>query len=107
MVRIGIGAPGTYNDPELTRWALPTLERSAGAENVSESVPITGAEDFAYYAREIPGLFFFLGVVPEGRTPQPNHSPLFYADERALPVGVKAISNLALDYLFEHRSGIS
>jgi len=107
VVRIGIGAPVTYNDPELTRWALPTLERSAGAENVSESVPITGAEDFAFYAREIPGLFFFLGVVPEGRTPQPNHSPLFYADERALPVGVKAISNLALDYLFEHRAGIS
>lgn len=107
VVRIGIGAPVTYNDPDLTRWAIPTLERSAGADMVAETVPITGAEDFSFYGREIPALFFFLGVVPEGRTPYPNHSPLFYADEAALPVGVKAMANLALDYLFDHGPDIS
>lgn len=107
VVRIGIGVPVTYNDPELTRWAVPTLQRAAGPDMVSESVPITGAEDFSLFAREVPGLFFFLGVTPEGRTPYPNHSPLFYADEAALPVGVRAMSNVALDYLFEHARGIS
>ena len=74
---------------------------------VAETNPITGAEDFAFYGQQIPALFFFLGVVPEGRTPYPNHSPLFYADEAALPVGVKAIANIALDYLFENGRGIS
>jgi len=110
VVRIGIGAPVTYNDPDLTRWALPTLRRSAGEDAVSEGVPITGAEDFSLYQQEIPGLFFFLGIVPEGTDPATapaNHSPLFYADEGALPVGVKTMASLAVDYLFEHSRGVS
>jgi amidohydrolase len=110
VVRIDVGAPVTYNDPDLTRWALPTLRRSAGVDAVSEGVPITGAEDFSLYQREIPGLFFFLGIVPEGTDPATapaNHSPLFYADEGALPVGVKAMASLAVDYLFEHSRGVS
>jgi amidohydrolase len=107
IVNIAIGVPVTYNDPDLTRWALPSLQRSAGPDMVSESVPITGAEDFSLFANEVPGLFFFLGVTPEGRTPYPNHSPLFYADEAALPVGVKAMANVTLDYLFENARGIS
>jgi metal-dependent amidase/aminoacylase/carboxypeptidase family protein len=48
-------------------------------------------------------MFFFLGVTPRGvdpKTAPANHSPLFYADESALPVGVKALTNLALDYLY-------
>jgi amidohydrolase len=110
VVRISIGAPVTYNDPDLTRWALPTLQRSAGEDAVSEGVPITGAEDFSLYQKEIPGLFFFLGIVPEGTDPATapaNHSPLFYADEGALPVGVKAMASLAVDYLFEHSRSVS
>lgn len=107
VVRIDIGVPVTYNDPNLTRWALPSLTRSAGADMVIESVPITGAEDFSLFSNEVPGLFFFLGVTPEGGTPYPNHSPLFYADEAALPVGVKAMANVTLDYLFENARGIS
>lgn len=99
------GAPVTWNDPALTRWALPTLESAAGADAVSESKPITGAEDFSLYQKEIPGLFFFLGGTPEGRTPAPNHSPLFYVDEGALPVGVKAMAGLAADYLLDHAQG--
>ena len=50
----------------------------------------------------MPGLFFFLGITPKGADPKtvaPNHSPRFFADEAALPVGVRALANLALDYL--------
>ncbi|GMV07149.1 MAG: amidohydrolase [Gemmatimonadota bacterium] len=108
VVRISqVGNPVTFNDPALTRWALPTLERAAGADAVSESVPITGAEDFSYYQKEVPGLFFFLGITPEGREPVPNHSPLFYADEGALPVGVRALAGLAADYLLDRARGVS
>jgi amidohydrolase len=102
VVRIGIGVPVTYNDPDLTRWAVPTLERAAGSGMVSETVPITGAEDFSLYGQAIPGFFFFLGGLPEGRTPYPNHSPLFYVDEAALPVGVRAMASLVADYLYDH-----
>jgi len=101
------GNPVTYNDPDLTRWAVPTLEGAAGAEAVSQGPPITGAEDFSLYQKEIPGLFFFLGVAPEGRIAYPNHSPHFYVDESALPVGVRALAGLAVDYLLDHARGVS
>ena len=51
----------------------------------------------------MPGLFFFLGVTPSSQDPAKaalNHSPLFFADESALPVGVRALTHLTLDYLF-------
>ena len=107
VVRIDKGNPVTFNDPDLTRWAIPTLQRAAGASAVHEGPPITGAEDFSLYEKEIPGLFFFLGITPEGREPVANHSPLFYADERALPVGVRTLAGLAADYLLEHARGVS
>ena len=79
------------------------LKRVAGAENVRVG-PLTGtAEDFSFYQQKVPGMFFFLGVTPKDRdikTAPANHSPLFFADESALPVGVRAMANLALDYLF-------
>ncbi len=95
----------TYNDPALTARMVPTLERVAGKDNVSVGQLTTGSEDFPEYTRTIPGLYFFLGVTPADQDPAKaakNHSPYFFADEAALPVGVKAMTNLALDYL---RSG--
>ena len=62
---------------------------------------ITGAEDFTFFQKQAPGLFFFLGITPPdqvGKAPS-NHSPLFFVDEKALPTGVKALANLAVDYL--------
>ena len=102
-VEFGLGYPVTRNDPALTERMVPTLRRAAGADNVRVG-PLTGtAEDFSYFQQQVPGLFFFLGVTPKGqdhtKAPQ-NHSPLFFADESALPVGVKVMTNLALDYLF-------
>jgi amidohydrolase len=96
------GLPVTYNDPELTRRMAPTLERVAAPGMAAEVPPITGSEDFSYYQREIPGLFFFLGVIPDSiplAEAAPNHSPYFFADEAALPVGVEAMASLVVDYL--------
>lgn len=92
----------TYNDPALTEHMVPTLRRSAGEGGLQVSVPITGSEDFPAFTESIPGLFFFLGVLPKGHDPDTaprNHSPYFFADEAALPTGVRAMANLALDYL--------
>jgi amidohydrolase len=99
-VQIHRGYPVTSNDPKLTAKMLPTLERVAPGK-VKESELITGAEDFTYFQREAPGLFVFLGITPPeqaGKAPA-NHSPLFYVDEKALPTGVRALANLAVDFL--------
>lgn len=104
-VEIDVGVPVTYNDPALTEAMLPTLQKVYGAEGVHHAERITGAEDFAFFQEEIPGFFFFIGGRSPG-TPQdqgvPNHSPLFTADESALVPGVKAMSQLAYDYLTQN-----
>ncbi len=95
-------SPVVYNDPDLTAWILPSLEKAAGKGRVTERGLIMGAEDFAFYVEEVPGVFFFLGVNKPGVSPEqaaPNHSPLFYVNEDALIVGVKALSYAAADYL--------
>jgi amidohydrolase len=99
-VRIDKNTPVTTNNPDLTARMLPTLQRVAPGK-VHESELITGAEDYAFYQREVPGLFFFLGITPAaevGRAPA-NHSPFFFVDESALLTGVRALAHLAVDYL--------
>ena len=78
----------------------------------SQRLTMITAWGFCLFAPMIPifsniwligGLFFFLGVTPKDQDPAKaamNHSPLFFADESALPIGVKVMTNLALDYLF-------
>jgi amidohydrolase len=102
IVTIDSGPPVTFNDPALTERMSATLRRVAGADRVGISEAKTTAEDFSRYQEKIPGLFFFLGITPPGtdfRTAAPNHSPRFFADEAALPVGVRALAHLAVDYL--------
>jgi len=94
--------PVTINDPELTEAMVPTLARIAGAGRLELVPKVTGAEDFSFYQRIIPGLFFFVGVTPPGTAPKDaysNHSPRFFADERALAIGVRSLAHLACDFL--------
>jgi amidohydrolase len=99
-MEITYAIPVTANDPGLTAMMVPTLERLVGKEKLFVAPRMTTAEDFSYYQLQVPGLFIFLGVAdPDDLTPAANHSPLFFADERALPVGVRALTHLALDYL--------
>jgi amidohydrolase len=94
--------PVTANDPALAERMAATLRRVAGAGNVSLTRPVTGAEDFGYFAERVPGLFVFVGVRPKGSPESAfvsNHSPRFFADEAALPAGTRALVALASDFL--------
>ena len=102
LVVIDTGPPVTYNDPALTERMLPSLRAAAGPSHVALGPLITAAEDFSRYQQRIPGLFFFLGITPPGtdpRTVAANHSPRFFVDEAAFPVGVRALAHAAVDYL--------
>jgi amidohydrolase len=101
-VHIELGYPVTVNEPELGAAALPSLRRAAGEDRVFEAPLQMPAEDFSFYANEVPGFFFFLGATPEGVDPArapTNHSPLFDVDETTLRVGLEAMVTLAVDYL--------
>lgn len=103
-VEIRIGVPVTSNDAALTKQMLPTLEAAAGSENVSEIPARTGAEDFSFYVNEVPGVFFFLGGMEPGANPAEvgsHHTPDFYIDESGFIVGIKAMSRLAVDYMYQ------
>ncbi len=96
-------APATVNDPALARTAAALLERSLGAGNVKLVEPSMAGEDFAYFANEIPGFFFRLGVVAPGTSSGGLHTPTFRADDSVVPVAIKAMSRLLVDYLREPR----
>ncbi len=93
--------PVTVNDPKLTEKVLPSLRKIPGA--TVKVVPlVTGSEDFAYFAQSVPAFFFFVGVTPVDQDPVTapvNHSPLFYIDEKAIPLATRAMTALAVDYL--------
>lgn len=94
--------PVTFNDPALTALMLPTLEGTAGKDNVSLRPPVTGAEDFSFFQQKVPGIFFFLGGMPKGSNAlaaPSHHTPDFYLDESGFALGVKALCNLTLEYM--------
>ncbi|MGZ0016381.1 amidohydrolase [Yeosuana sp. AK3] len=93
--------PVTFNNVALTTAVLPSLQKSAGAENVLLVPAVTGAEDFSYFAQKVPGFYFFIGGMPKGQDPKlagPHHTPEFIIDDTAFKTGVVALCNLVFDY---------
>jgi amidohydrolase len=97
--------PVTINDAELAAEMLPVLERVAGPAGVEQIKPITGAEDFSFFANEVPGFYISLG----GKPPEvpvsevaAHHTPDFYIDESGFDVGVRAMAAMAWQYLLNH-----
>ena len=102
IVTVDKGGLVQSNDTTLTERMLPTLRRAAGFGGFQFMGPVMGSEDFPVFATAIPSVFFFLGVTPPDKDLTKvavNHSPLFFADESALETGVRAMSNLATDFL--------
>ncbi|MFX0557938.1 amidohydrolase [Maribacter sp. CXY002] len=90
----------TYNNPALVEQMLPTMKRIAGDANIQTQKAITGAEDFSYFQREVPGFFFFLGGMALGSAESyPHHTPDFKIDDSGLLLGVKTLTEMSLDYL--------
>jgi amidohydrolase len=91
----------TYNDPGLVKKMLPSLQQTAGNDNVIWMDAMTGSEDFSFFGAKVPSFFFFLGGMKKGQDPKtafPHHTPDFYIDESGFKLGVKAFCNLVFDY---------
>jgi len=99
-VRILENAVPVVNPPEMVARARSAAARALGEENVLTDAPVMPAEDFAYFQREVPGVFFFYGVNAPGVSPEeaaPNHNPRFYVHEPAMETGLRAMLAVALD----------
>ncbi len=92
--------PPLVNDSALVERMLPTLRRVVGRKQVVEHAPRMGAEDFAYFAREIPAMFYSLGVSNRAAGLDGDiHTPQFVVDETCIGVGVRAMTALVFDFL--------
>lgn len=105
QIPLSTSYPATINNAALAEEMLPVLQAVAGADNVDLLKPITGAEDFSYFANEVPGFYISLGGKTPGRPLEEvaaHHTPDFLIDESGLDVGVKAMSAMAWEYLLNH-----
>jgi len=103
VVRYVRGAPATINNEALTRRVVPSLEKAVGKAHVTRLAPAMPSEDFSYFANDVPGFYYRLGMVKAGTTSGDHHTPTFRADDSSIPVGIKAMSTIVLDYLSSSR----
>lgn len=92
-VSVHKGYPFVFNNPELTAKIRNCAEDYLGKENVVELDMRMTAEDFSYFAQEIPGCFYRLGVMNEAMGITSNlHTSTFDVDEASLETGMGLMS---------------
>jgi amidohydrolase len=99
--------PVTFNDLELTLKMVPVLQSVAGVGQVHLGKPQMGAEDFSFFAEEVPGLMVFLGGRPSNvaiEDAAPHHTPDFFIDDSGLNLGVRALIAMSLEYMRNHET---
>jgi len=93
------GSPPVVNDVTLSERMAPTLERLVGRDHVMVLEPAMVGEDFSLYANEVPGFFYRLGAQKPGTMSGDHHTPTFQADDASIPIGIRVMTGVLLDYL--------
>jgi amidohydrolase len=94
------GVPPTVNEERSTRRAQEAVAKIMGPDALISSPPMTGAEDFSLYVKEVPGTFLFLGAGNKKKdATYAHHNERFEIDEDALTTGSALHVQYALDYL--------
>ncbi len=95
------GPPPLKNDTESAERAKKCAKSLFGGDSINNPIgKIMAAEDFAYYLKEVSGIFVFVGSGnKEKGTDFPHHHPKFDIDEDALFVGASLHIKYALDFL--------
>jgi len=92
------GYPTLVNAPQLIQPAIEATEKLLGPDAIEMLNIRMTAEDFAYYAQEMPSLFFRLGTNNrKDEFGSALHSPTFNIEERALEISMQTMSNMAIE----------
>jgi metal-dependent amidase/aminoacylase/carboxypeptidase family protein len=92
-VDIRHGYPAVYNHPGLTERVRAFSAEYLGESNVADLEMRMTAEDFSYYALEVPACFYRLGVMNKTKGITSNlHTATFDADESSIAVGMGLMS---------------
>jgi amidohydrolase len=93
-------APVTFNEPALSTASISALKTAFGDKVTTPPLQMV-SEDFSYFQQQMPGFYFFVGIKNEAKGITAMwHTEFYDMDEAALPVGVRALANVALDFLF-------
>jgi amidohydrolase len=96
---ISKGYPPLINHASAVEMARNVAHGVIGADNVLDFEPKMWAEDFAYYAQQMPACFWMLGGRPDQLDTMPGlHNPRFAPEERAMKIGAVLMAETALQY---------
>ncbi len=99
-LKIVKGYPPLINDEKLTRFCMEQSKIFLGEDKVVELPMRMGAEDFAYYAQELPACFYRLGTGGPGSDFRSSlHTSTFDVNEQSLLTGVGLMGWLAVSIL--------
>ncbi|HLS89588.1 MAG TPA: amidohydrolase [Sphingobacteriaceae bacterium] len=93
------GFPALVNDPRVAGVLARTARALLGPEGFKVQRPVLLSDDFAYYCREVPGAYLFLGARKEEGEQKPHHHPRFDFNEKALPLGAEILARAAVHLL--------
>ena len=91
------GYPPVINDIAATKKLSRIANKIVGNKLISPYLSM-GGEDFSYFAQKVPGCFFFLGTMPDGKDKMstPHHCSHFDIDEDSMVIGTSVFVELAL-----------
>ncbi|GIN84878.1 peptidase M20 [Heyndrickxia sporothermodurans] len=94
------GYPATMNTPEWAVLVKETVINSFGQNAAPEVAPSLGGEDFSRFLLNYPGVYYWLGTAIDTGDPQkPLHDPQFKLNEKAFPIGIEMMVNVAINAL--------
>ena len=99
-VKIDAKTSVTYNNPQLTRMMLPSLQKATNNNAVLMDA-VMGAEDFSFFGEKVPSLYLYVGGMPLNQDPKAtaaHHTPDFFIDESGMRTGIKALVQMVIDY---------
>jgi len=92
------GYPAVINNLEMTDLLAQAATKILGEDRVKErEKPEMGGEDFSFFGKEVPSVFYFLGIAPEGKIIN-HHQSDFKFDDSVLKDGVAVMVQTALDF---------
>ncbi len=92
------GYPPVINDNNITNNVKKAVNKIIPEGIVSPYLSM-GGEDFSYFANKVPGCFFFLGSLPEGKEMMsiPQHCSHYDIDEDVMLIGSSIFIELGLN----------
>ena len=98
-ITYNLNYPSLLNNKEVHGQLKDTLNEVFGAENIIPVEAILGSEDFAFYSRKVPSMFYFLGARDTAENAYFLHDSKVVFNENCIPYGAKLLSEGALNLL--------